>query len=104
MSTYLRVLRHHNFRYLFAGQALSNLGDFVVLVALALYVTQTTGSATDVGLVFFGATVPLVTLILFGGVWADRLPRHRIMIVADLVRGSAHALLATLMFLGAARV
>jgi MFS family permease len=104
MSSYLRVLRTDNFRYLFFGQALSNLGDFVVIVALALYVTQTTGSATDVGLVFFGGSAPLVALILFGGVWADRLPRHRIMIAADVVRGAAHALLATLIFIGAAPV
>ena len=44
MSSYLRVLRHRDFRYLFAGQAASVIGDRIVVVALALYVTQRTGS------------------------------------------------------------
>jgi MFS family permease len=48
--------------------------------------------------------LPLVVLLLFGGVWADRLPRHRIMIATDVVRGVAHALLAALIFTGAVRV
>ena len=86
MSTYLRVLRHPDFRYLFLGQSASAVGDQAVIVALALYITQRTGSATDLGLVLAAQTLPLVALILFGGVWADRLPRHRIMITTDLVR------------------
>jgi MFS family permease len=48
--------------------------------------------------------VPLVALLLFGGVWADRLPRHRIMVVTDLVRAGLHALLAALIFTGAVRI
>jgi len=46
MKSYLRVLRHPNFRFLFAGQAASIIGDRVVVVAIALFVTQATGSAT----------------------------------------------------------
>jgi hypothetical protein len=34
------LLRHRDFRLLFAGQLLSTLGDRIVIVALALYVTQ----------------------------------------------------------------
>src|SRR5428012_7269 len=41
-----RVLRHRDFRYLFFGQAASVVGDRAVVVALALYVTQRTGSAS----------------------------------------------------------
>ena len=50
MSQYTRVLRHPNFRFMFAGQAASAIGDGVVLVAIALYVTKTTGSVGDLGL------------------------------------------------------
>ena len=46
-ESYLRVLRHPDFRYLFLGQTASAVGDQVVFVALALYITQRTGSATD---------------------------------------------------------
>ena len=72
MSSYLRVLRFPNFRYLFLGQSASNVGDQVVIVALALYVTERTGSATDLGFVLAAQALPMIALILFGGVWADR--------------------------------
>ena len=49
-------------------------------------------------------TLPLVALLLFGGVWADRLPRHRIMIVTDLTRAVLHATLAILIFTGAVQI
>jgi MFS family permease len=104
VSTYLRVLRHQNFKYLFLGQAASQIGDQVVLVALALFITQRTGSPTDLGIVLAAGTVPLVALLLFGGVWADRLPRHRIMITTDLLRAALHATLAGLIFAGTVQV
>jgi MFS family permease len=104
VSTSLRVLREQNFRYLFLGQAASMVGDRVVVVALALFITQRTGSPTDLGLVLAAQTVPLVGLLLFGGVWADRLPRHRIMIVTDLSRAVLHAVLAALIFAGTIQV
>ncbi len=104
MSSYLRVLRHPSFRYLFAGQTASVVGDRVVVVALALFITQRTGSPTDLGLVLAAQTLPLVTLLLFGGVWADRLPRHRIMIVTDLTRAALHTAVAILIFSGAIQI
>ena len=104
MNSYLRVLRQPDFRYLFLGQSASVIGDRVVVVAIALYVTQTTGSATDLGLILGCQAFPLIALLLLGGVWADRLPRHRIMIVADLTRAALHTLLAVLIFAGGATV
>ena len=102
--SYPRVLGQRDFRYLFLGQAASFIGDRVVIVALALFITQRTGSPTDLGLVLGAQTLTLVLLLLFGGVWADRLPRRQIMIVADAVRAGLHALLAILIFSGAVRV
>ncbi|MGN6170854.1 MAG: MFS transporter, partial [Solirubrobacteraceae bacterium] len=104
VTSYLRVLREPNFRYLFLGQAASVIGDRLVLVALALFVTRRTGSPTDLGLVLAAGTAPLVLLLLFGGVWADRVARHRIMIVADLIRAALHAGLAALIFVGEVRL
>jgi MFS family permease len=104
VSNYLRVLRHQDFRYLFLGQAASAIGDQVVIVALALFITKQTGSATDLGLVLAAQALPMVALMLFGGVWADRLPRHRIMIAADATRAILHGVLAVLIFAGAAHV
>ena len=58
----------------------------------------------DLGLILAAQTVPFVLLLLFGGVWADRLPRHRVMIASDIVRASVHALLAVLILTGSAQV
>src|SRR5947208_11222981 len=104
MRSYLRVLGYRDFRYLFLGQAASAIGARVVVVAIALFVTLRTGSATDLGLVLAAQSLPLVGLLLFCGVWADRLPRQPIMIRTDLIRGALHALLAVLIFTGAVRI
>lgn len=99
-----RVLRHRDFRLLWLGQSASQIGNRLVLVALALFVIDLTGSATDVGLVLAANVLPLLAFLLIGGVWADRLPRHRVMIASDLVRFALHALLAVLILTGAVRV
>lgn len=93
-----RLWRHKDFRWLFLSQTISTTGDRIVLVALALLVTEQTGSTTDLGIVIAAQMLSLVTFLLLGGVWADRLPRHRIMVSTDLVRGGLHALLAVLIF------
>lgn len=93
------VLRHRDFRLLWAASSASTLGDRIVFVALALYVTEI-GSPSDVGLVLAAHAIPLVGFVLIGGVWADRLERHRLMIVTDVVRAKLHGTLAILIFLG----
>jgi MFS family permease len=93
-----QLWRHKDFRWLFLSQSISTTGDRIVLVALALLVTERTGSTADLGIVIAAQTTALVTFLLIGGVWADRLPRHRIMLSTDLVRAALHALLAILIF------
>lgn len=97
------VLREREFRLLWLGQSASTIGDRLVFVALALYVTDI-GTPTDVGVVLAAHAIPLVACVMFGGVLADRLPRHRLMLATDLVRGTAHALLAALIFTGAVEI
>jgi MFS family permease len=104
VSSYPRVLRHPDFRYLFLGQTASAVGDRVVIVALALFVTQRTGSPADLSLILAAQSAPLVALLLFGGVWADRLPRQRIMIATDLLRAALHGTLAVLIVAGAVTI
>jgi MFS family permease len=96
----LAVVNHRSFRLLWLGQTASAIGDQVVIVALALFITNRTGSATDLGVVLAAGSLPMMTLLLFGGVWADRLPRHRIMIVCDVARAALHTLLAVLILTG----
>jgi MFS family permease len=99
-----RVLRHRDFRYLWLAHSSSVLGDAIVLVAVSLLVIKLTGNATDLGLVFAAQALALVSFLLIGGVWADRLPRHRVMVATDVVRFALHAALAALIFTGEIRI
>jgi MFS family permease len=99
----VNVLRERDFRLLWLGQTASTIGDRLVFVALALYVTDI-GTPTDVGIVLAAHAFPLVAFVLLGGVWADRLPRHKVMVATDLIRFSAHALLAVLIFSGTVEI
>ncbi|MDX6490709.1 MAG: hypothetical protein QOD43_954, partial [Gaiellaceae bacterium] len=56
-----------------------------------------TGSTTDLGIVLSAAAVPQVLLILFGGVFADRLPRHLVMVGSNLISGAAQGGIAVLL-------
>jgi MFS family permease len=94
---------HRDFRLLLAGQSASTIGDRLVIVALALYVTDI-GTPSDVGIVLACHAVPLIGFLLIGGVWADRLPRHLVVVTTDLIRFTLHALLAALIFTGAVEV
>ncbi|MEY2440836.1 MAG: hypothetical protein QOJ46_262 [bacterium] len=100
----LRVLRHRDFRLLWLANSASVVGDRIVMVALALFVVQLTGSATDLGLVLAAYGLPLIAFLLVGGVVADRLPRHRVAVATDLVRCALHGLLAVLIVSGEVRI
>ena len=98
-------LREREFRLLFVGQTTSRLGSAMAPVALAFAILNTLhGSATDIGVVLTARQVSVVLLLLFGGVWADRLPRHRVMVSSNVVSGASQALVATLLLAGHARL
>jgi MFS family permease len=99
-----RVLAQRDFRMLWIAQSASVIGDNIVLVALSLFIIERTHSATDLGLILAAQALPLVAFLLIGGVWADRLPRHRVMIATDVVRFALHTLLAALIFAGSVAI
>jgi MFS family permease len=92
------------FRRLWLGQAVSAFGDGIAPVALAFAVIELNGSASALGLVFVAMLVPRLTLVLPGGVWADRLPRQRVMLAADAVRCLTQGLIAVALVTGTARL
>jgi len=100
----LDVLRRREFRLLFGGQAVSVLGDRIVIVALAFAVLEVGGSTADVGLVLAAGTLPLVATVLVGGVVADRASRRAVMVAADLVRVASQGAMAALLVAGVAEI
>jgi MFS family permease len=96
----LGVLAERDFRLFFIGYSTSLAGSAMVPVALAFAVLQAGRGPADVGYVLAAQTLPLVVLLLVGGVVADRLSRRTVMIASDLARCASEALLAVLLLTG----
>lgn len=93
--------RYRNYRLLWIGAALSNVGTWMQAVALSWYVFVLTRSAFWVSLVTFVTFVPTI-LSPIGGVFTDRLDRKRILLVTQAVMMLDAAALAVLAGLGRA--
>ena len=75
----------------------------MAMVALAFAVLEF-GGATDLGIVLLAREIPIIVLLLLGGVFADRLPRRTILVSTDVVKGAAQVVTAILLFSGTANV
>ncbi len=106
------ALRHVPFRLLVGGRTISLFGNGLANIALTFAVLDLTGSAGDLGLVLAARSIPQVLFLLFGGVLADRLPRHLVLVGSNVVSGltqlvtaafvlTGHASIAALIVLGA---
>jgi MFS family permease len=100
----LGALAERNFRFVFAGETISALGDGVSTIALAFAVLQISGSPTALGLVIAARQVAAASIALAAGVWADRLPRHLVLVVVAVIQGSVQAVSAALLLTGQATV
>lgn len=83
------VLRLRDFRLILLGQGLSWVGDAFNPIALSTAIVIAGGGAHELGLILASAVVARLVCSLLGGVWADRLTPHRIMVGADLVRAAS---------------
>jgi len=96
----LAPLRHRDFRLLWSGMFASLIGDGAFLVAIAWQVYALSSAPAALAVVGIAMTVPTILLLLVGGVASDRFERRRVMLLADLARGGAVAVLAVLALTG----
>jgi predicted MFS family arabinose efflux permease len=89
----LRPLARRDFRLLYLGLTVSLAGDGIYLVAIAWLVYDLSGAPAALAAVGVAWTLPQVLLLMVGGLLSDRWDRRRVLIVADVVRGLAVALL-----------
>ena len=82
------------YRRLWVARTVSQWGDVVQTVTLALLVYELTGSGLGVAAVVAAEVLPVVLLAPLAGALVDRLPRVRVMVAADLVRAALVTLLA----------
>jgi MFS family permease len=86
----MNVLKNQDFRRIWAGQAVSQLGSQVSVLALPLTaLTVLHASAFDVSLLNALQIVPFLLLGLPVGAWVDRTARRPVLIAADLTRALA---------------
>ena len=86
-SGFLEVLRaNRNFRQLWLGQVVSQLGDWFDTIALYTLLLNLTGSGRAVGLLLVARFLPSFFVGPLSGVIIDRFSRRMIMIVSDVVR------------------
>ena len=86
--------RHRDFRLLWIGQAIAFMGSMVTAVAVPYQVYQLTHSTLAVGALELVAFLPLVSLGLIGGAYADAHDRRRLVLLCGAGMMLTAALLA----------
>lgn len=82
----LGLLRHRDFRLLWTGETTSSLGSSISSVALPLVaLAELHAGVFAVSLLSAAVWLPWLVIGLPAGAWVDRLPRRRVMLVADVV-------------------
>ena len=76
-----------NFTLLILGQLTSLFGNFILKLALSMYVLEVTGSAAIFAGILSAATIPTILLSPLGGILADRADRRNVMVALDALTG-----------------
>lgn len=76
-----------NFMLLILGQLTSLFGNFILKLALSMYVLELTGSAAIFAGILSAVTIPTILLSPLGGILADRADRRNIMVALDILTG-----------------
>ena len=99
-GTIRAALCYAAFRWLLSALAVSQAGDWLYNLALAVLVYDRTHSPLWVGITTAARVVPFVALGPLAGVLVDRFDRRRIMIASDLIRLALMLLLAAVAVAG----
>jgi MFS family permease len=100
----LRALRSRNYRLFVAGQLVSLIGTWMQMVAQSWLIYRLTRSAALLGVVGFAGQIPVFVLAPLGGVIADRVNRHRVLIATQSTMMALAFALAALTLGGHVRV
>ena len=84
-----RGLWSRTFLLLILGQLTSLFGNFILKLALSMYLLDVTGSATLFAGVLSLAILPTILLSPLGGILADRADRRAVMVALDTLSGGA---------------
>jgi MFS family permease len=79
----LRALRYRNFRLFISGQLISLIGTWMQSVAQSWLVYRLTHQAAMLGLVAFAGQFPVFLLATVGGMTADRMRAHTLVVITQ---------------------
>jgi predicted MFS family arabinose efflux permease len=82
----LPVRRNRRFGLLWLSGLLSSAGDWLLIVAVPVYVFTMTGSTLTSGLAFVAQVLPALLFAAPAGALVDRWDRRTVMVAADLLR------------------
>lgn len=86
MRDFVELFSNTRFRTLWFARIISNLGNGMAPIALSFGVLDIKGAdAGDLGIVLAAQAIPIVLMLPFGGVIADRLPRAKVISVTDML-------------------
>lgn len=91
-----RSLRHRNYRLLMGSAMTGSSGYWILITAQGWLVLQLTDSAFWVGMIAFIIGIPSLFLSPFGGLYADRFDRRKLLIFGQGASALLILLLATL--------
>ena len=94
------VLAVPNFRWLWIGSLGSSFAMNMQIIARGWFVYDLTSSAMDLAWVTLSFMLPSVLFSLYGGVLADRLPKRRLIVVAQSLNALATLVMAWIIFSG----
>jgi MFS family permease len=97
-------LRQRSFGWYFASRFVNTLGTMMASIALAFAVLDITGSASALGQVLAAHTVPMIVLLLWGGVISDRLPRTLVLQLSNVASALTQGAIAFLVITGTAEL
>ena len=88
MHEFLQLLRtNRNYRYLWLGQIVSEIGDHFNTIAVFSLLLNRTGSGTIISAVMLARAIPMMLAGPVAGVSLDRFDRRKLMLASDLIRG-----------------
>ncbi len=93
-------LHVRNFRLFFTGQVISQVGNWLTLVAQTLLVLQLTDSGVALGLLAAAQFGPILLLGPFAGLVADRSDKRRLLLIVQTIAMAQSFALAALAFSG----
>ncbi len=98
------IFRNLNFLWIWIGQSISLVGDFLYLIALMWWVLEHTGSTAAMATVAICSSLPSIILGPFAGTYVDRVDKRRLLIFMDLGRGILITIPGVLYFLNQLQV